>query len=140
MITRLLISSVAVVALTVGAASAHTHKARHARSMTFAAPAQPIPYAQLDHYLRASPRERRSIEMAAANTGATANTAATTSTDATATTDTTGASGATPEPMPPPPAAMPDNGAVNPPVGTTMGGAAGGGSVGGGPRPPVHPN
>lgn len=75
--TRLLIAGIAIGALAAGGASAHKTRHHHGRTMAYAAPAQPIPYAQLDHYLRASPKERRSIEMAAAaNTGATANAAA----------------------------------------------------------------
>ncbi|HEY2480697.1 MAG TPA: hypothetical protein VGI30_00695 [Caulobacteraceae bacterium] len=126
MITRILIAGVAIAALSTGA-SAHKTRHHHAsRVSTYAAPAQPIPYAELDHYLKASRAERKSIEMAAAaNTGTTANTAATTSeTSAPATTDTT-----TAPPAATPPTATPDTGAVNPPnPSTTMGGAAGGGT------------
>jgi hypothetical protein len=119
-ITRILIAGVAIAALSGGAASAHKsrHHARHGAGLTYAAPEQPIPYAELDHYLRASPAERRSIA-AAANTGGAANASATTS-------DTTAPA---PAPEANPPAATPDNGAVNPP--STMGGAAGGGTSNG---------
>ena len=75
----LLVASVAVAALAAGAASAHHHRYHHARShhvrsLAYAAPAQPVPYAEVDHYLRATPGERRSME--AANTGTSADTAA----------------------------------------------------------------
>jgi len=115
-ITRILIAGVAIAALSVGAASAKTHHhARSSRSMTYAAPAQPVPYAELDHYLHASRSERQSIETAAAaNTGNTANTAAT----APATTDTTTGAMTTP-PAANPPTATPDTGAVNPPAADT---------------------
>jgi hypothetical protein len=120
-IIRNLVAGVAIAALAAGAASAHKtrHHVRHSGggSAAFAEPAQPIPYAELDHYLHASPRERASIAMASANTGGSANTSATT------TTDTTAPAAA------PPPSATPDTGAVNPPNGaTTSGGDATGGS------------
>jgi hypothetical protein len=120
-IIRNLVAGVAIAALVAGAASAHKtrHHVRHSGggSAAFAEPAQPIPYAELDHYLHASPRERASIAMASANTGGSANTSATT------TTDTTAPAAA------PPPSATPDTGAVNPPNGaTTSGGDATGGS------------
>ena len=124
MITRILIAGVAIGALAAGGASAHTarhfHRAMREAKITYAAPAQPIPYAELDHYLRASPSERRSIEMAAgANTGAAANTSASmpgTSAPAPAAPDTS---------APPPAAAMPDTSAspapeAAPPAGTAV--------------------
>ena len=79
MITRLLIAGVAIGALAAGGASAHVrhhHRRAHSSGYSYAEPAQPIPYAEVDHYLRSSPRERRAIEMAAANTGGMANTSA----------------------------------------------------------------
>ena len=126
MITRILVTGVAIAALTAGAASAHKarHHARHG-GLTFAAPEQPIPYAELDHYLRASPAERRSIA-AAASTGGAANASATTS-------DTTTA----PAPANPP-AATPDNSAVNPPP-STMGGATGASSANDATQPHTQP-
>jgi hypothetical protein len=65
---KLLIASVAIVALAVGGASANTHK-KHSASTSgaYAAPAQPIPYAQFDTYMSASPDERRAI-LASADT------------------------------------------------------------------------
>jgi hypothetical protein len=65
---KLLIAGVAIVALAVGGASANTHKKHSAAtSGAYAAPAQPIPYAQLDAYMSASPQERRAI-LASADT------------------------------------------------------------------------
>ena len=64
---RHLIAGVAIAGLAAGAAQAHKahhHAYRHAHGLAYAAPAQPIPYAQLDQYLRASPAERNSIETA----------------------------------------------------------------------------
>jgi hypothetical protein len=59
----------------------HAHHNRMARNErrgagTYAAPDQPIPYAQLDAYLKASPRERMAMAQQA-NTGTTADTSAT---------------------------------------------------------------
>jgi hypothetical protein len=53
-----------------------THKASGERG-AYAAPQQPIPYAQLDDYMKASPRQRMAMEQGSANTGSTADTAAT---------------------------------------------------------------
>ncbi|HEY1415715.1 MAG TPA: hypothetical protein VGF42_07505 [Caulobacteraceae bacterium] len=79
MITRLLIAGVAIGALSAAGASAHVRH-HHARASTgagaYAAPQQPIPYTQLDTYMKASPRERRAIEMAAANNSAATNASA----------------------------------------------------------------
>ncbi|MGH7022715.1 MAG: hypothetical protein ACREEB_03890 [Caulobacteraceae bacterium] len=79
MITRLLIAGAAIGALAAGGASAHVrhhHRRAHSAGYSYAEPAQPIPYAEVGHYLRSSPRERRAIEMAAVNTGGMANTSA----------------------------------------------------------------
>jgi hypothetical protein len=46
------------------------------RGGAYAAPQQPIPYAQLDQYMKASPRQRMAMEQQA-NTGTTADTSAT---------------------------------------------------------------
>jgi hypothetical protein len=66
----------------VGAAAlcaAATAQAHH--SGTYASPNQPIPYSQLDSYLKASPSQRASMDTTgAANTGTPANTSATTGT------------------------------------------------------------
>jgi hypothetical protein len=119
---RLLIAGAAIGALAAGGASAHTarhfHRAMREASITYRAPAQPVPYAQLDHYLHASRAERKSIEMASANTGGAADTSASTS-------DTS--QGAAPMTEPSPAAAPPENGmtppassgAVNPPTSAT---------------------
>jgi molybdate transport system ATP-binding protein len=98
MIIRTLAAGVALAVLVSGAASA----APQAKAST--APKQPIPYSQLDAYLKASPKARASTDWwsGSASTGASADTSATVpSTDS--------------------PAAptMPTDGAVNPPA-TTM--------------------
>lgn len=54
----------------------HHHMARNERGGSYAAPQQPIPYAQLDQYMKASPRQRMAMEQQA-NTGTTADTSAT---------------------------------------------------------------
>lgn len=86
MIARLLIAGVAISALAfAGGATAKVrhHHGRHAMAhgmsgvaYTYAAPAQPIPYSDMDHYLHASRAERRSMEMAAANASTSAQPAA----------------------------------------------------------------
>jgi len=81
--SKLLISSLAIGAIAAGGATAHVrHASRDSAGSTYAAPAQPIPYAELDHYLHASRGERKSMEMATANggasTGSTTNTSAVT--------------------------------------------------------------
>ncbi|MBV8683340.1 MAG: hypothetical protein JO111_10730 [Caulobacteraceae bacterium] len=49
---------------------------RHSRGGQYAAPAQPIPYAQLDQYMKASPKERMAMAQQA-NTGTSADVSAT---------------------------------------------------------------
>jgi hypothetical protein len=78
MIARLLIAGVATGALAfAGGATAkarHHHATAHGMTgvaYTYAAPAQPIPYSDVDHYLHASHAERQSMQMAAANSSAT---------------------------------------------------------------------
>jgi hypothetical protein len=75
-ITKLLIAGAAIAALSSSAATAHVrhhhHHMLHAR-MSYAAPAQPIPYAQLNSYVGGSRRERMAI---GASTGMAADTAA----------------------------------------------------------------
>ncbi|HWD66405.1 MAG TPA: hypothetical protein VG227_00440 [Caulobacteraceae bacterium] len=77
MIARLLIAGVAIGALAfAGGATAKVrhHAKAHGTSgaaYTYAAPAQPIPYSDIDHYLHASRAERQSMETAAANSSAT---------------------------------------------------------------------
>jgi hypothetical protein len=116
--TKLLVASVAIAALAFGAANARTHH-RHmagAKASTYAAPAQPIAYSQLGAYLKASPRQRASMDFTSggASTGAAANTAATPP----ATTDTTAAPAAPAAPAAEaPPAATPP--AATPPADTT---------------------
>jgi hypothetical protein len=48
----------------------HARRARDARGGTYAAPAQPIPYAQLDTYMKSTPRERAAMSHGAATGGA----------------------------------------------------------------------
>ena len=72
--TLFLAAGAAALALTAGSAFA-AKRATHSAMVT---PPQPIPYAQLDAYLKASPKQRASNDWwAGANTGATADTAAT---------------------------------------------------------------
>ncbi|HXV01700.1 MAG TPA: hypothetical protein VG166_14500 [Caulobacteraceae bacterium] len=75
MITKLLVAGAAIAALSCGAATAHARHHHHLRhsGLTYAAPPQPIPYAQLDSYLRGSSRERMAI---GASTGVAADTSA----------------------------------------------------------------
>jgi hypothetical protein len=82
MIARLLIAGAAIGALALaGGATAktrhHSHQAMaHGASgtaYTYAAPAQPIPYSDMDRYLHASRAERQSMVMAAANSSATSS-------------------------------------------------------------------
>jgi hypothetical protein len=62
---HLLMTGAAVAALVAGAASATIHKPHHRSGSTsagmYAAPSQPIPYAELDGYLAAKPSERASM-------------------------------------------------------------------------------
>ena len=80
MIARLLIAGAAIGALAFagGATAKVSHHGHHATAHgmtgtanTYAAPAQPIPYSDMDHYLHASRAERKSMEMAAASSSAT---------------------------------------------------------------------
>jgi molybdate transport system ATP-binding protein len=101
MMIRTLAAGAALAMLVAGGASAGTHKGSTAST----SPKQPIPYAQLDAYLKASPKERASKDWwsGSASTGMSADTSATTS--ATTTTTTT-----TPAP----------DTSVNPPASTSM--------------------
>jgi hypothetical protein len=71
--TGLLITGAAIAALAAGGASATVHKSRqksHAMSANmYAAPSQPIPYAQLDSYLAAKPSQRASMGDSGAQMG-----------------------------------------------------------------------
>jgi hypothetical protein len=68
-----LITGVAVAALVAGGASATIHKSHHKSHMRgtdmYAAPSQPIPYAQLDSYLAAKPSQRASMGDSGASMG-----------------------------------------------------------------------
>jgi len=131
--SRLLVMGVALGALVAGGASANTrHHAARDSGGTYAAPAQPIPYAQLDHYLHASRSERKSIEMAAANTGASTGSTANTSASTNDSSQMNAPAGpSAPAASPPennsqsssmpggpvnPPATTPDNSAMTPPA------------------------
>jgi molybdate transport system ATP-binding protein len=84
MMIRTLAAGAALAMLVAGGASAGTHKGSTAST----SPKQPIPYAQLDAYLKASPKERASKDWwsGSASTGMSADTSATTSTTTTTTT------------------------------------------------------
>ncbi len=109
--SKLLIAGAAFAALSCGAASAH-----HGRTAAniYAAPDQPVPYAQLDGYLKATPSQRAQM---ASNTGAApvaANTG-TASTDAASTAPMAGSdtnAGMSSQPN----GGASANGAVNPPI------------------------
>jgi hypothetical protein len=76
---KILIAGVAIAALAAGGASATMHKKHSVSSAgAYAEPAQPIPYSQLDAYMKASPRERQQIlaSAATASTGSQADTSA----------------------------------------------------------------
>jgi hypothetical protein len=100
MMIRTLAAGAALAMLVAGGASAGTHKGSTAST----SPKQPIPYAQLDAYLKASPKERASKDWwsGSASTGMSADTSATTPTTTTTTT--------TPAP----------DTSVNPPASTSM--------------------
>ena len=111
--------------------------AKHAAAAV-AGPKQPIPYSQLDAYLKASPKQRMSkdwwsgetsVATAGATTGATANTSATASTPSPSLPgDTPSAPSAAPSAAPSlpatPPVDNPPSTAVNPPATATPGAPA----------------
>jgi hypothetical protein len=114
--TVLLAAGAAALALSAGQALANTHSKHHKGAATSAAgPTQPIPYAQLDAYLKASPSQRAKKDwwsgqpaLASSSGAATsgANASATTPSSSSATTpspsDTGAAPGANPvNPAPP---------------------------------------
>lgn len=84
--TVLMAAGAAALALGAGQALANTHHKHHADGATAAGPKQPIPYAELDAYLKASPARRAKQDwwtgesaVASSNAGsAAANTSATT--------------------------------------------------------------
>uniref|UniRef100_B0T513 Uncharacterized protein n=1 Tax=Caulobacter sp. (strain K31) TaxID=366602 RepID=B0T513_CAUSK len=132
MMIRTLAVGVALAALMSGAASAAPQAKTPAAA---ASPKQPIPYAQLDAYLKASPKQRASKDWwsGSASTGMSADTSAnmpaasTTTTTTTTTTDTAVNPPATTMPsessttMPATPPALPD--ATNPAPGSNLPGA-----------------
>lgn len=128
--TILLAAGAAAIALSGGQALAATPK-----SSAVAGPKQPIPYAQLNAYMKASPRQRsardwwsgQNMASAGASTGSAANAAATTTSgsDVRSTPDATpsaAAPDATPSPAAPD-ATAPSTGTVNPPSTATPGAA-----------------
>jgi hypothetical protein len=70
----LFITGAAITALVAGGASATIHKSHHKSHMgsaeAYAAPSQPIPYAQLDSYLAAKPSQRAAMMDSGASMGA----------------------------------------------------------------------
>ena len=71
---KVLIAGVAVAVMATGAVSAKTMK--HSTSGgSYAAPSQPIPYGQMDAYMKATPKQRAAMSAG----GASADTSATTS-------------------------------------------------------------
>lgn len=103
--TIVLAAGAAALALTAGSALAAKPGAKGASVM---GPSQPIPYSQLDAYMKASPKQRASKDWSSeASTGA--------STDTSATTSQPSESSATPPPSPAtPPVDNPSSGTVNP--------------------------
>jgi hypothetical protein len=121
----LLAAGVAAMVLTAGSslAAGSRHKSDKSAHATVAGPPQPIPYAQLDAYLKASPKQRASRDWSGgattASTGATADTSATarTSPSAAASPDTSAsppAAQTAPDTSSAPAAATPDQGKGDP--------------------------
>jgi molybdate transport system ATP-binding protein len=112
--TQVLFVGVAVALMAAGGASARAKMAGGA----YAAPSQPIPYSQLDAYVKASPKQRAAIVAsngAAASTGTAANTSAATMTNA-------------------------ETPAAAEPTGTTKGGMLSGSTTDTGSGAPVNPS
>ena len=104
----LLAAGAAAMALSAGSSlAASKHKSDKSAHAVVSGPAQPIPYAQLDAYLKASPQERASRDWSgsatAATTGSTANASATAP-----------SAGAAPDNSSAPSAASPDQGKGEP--------------------------
>src|SRR5262249_6714004 len=87
--TVLLVAGAAALALSAGQALATAHH-KHAGA-TIAGPKQPIPYAQLDAYLKAKPAQRAKKDWWAGQAGLASNSAATTAANASATAPAKGA-------------------------------------------------
>ncbi len=101
---KVLIAGVAVAVMATGAASAKTMK--HSMSGgTYAAPSQPIPYGQLDGYMKASPKQRAAMSASGMGTDASATTTAGSTMGAGATPDANGMT-TTPAPSATPSAPM----------------------------------
>lgn len=110
MMIRTLAAGVALAALVSGAASA-APQAKAKASATVAGPAQPIPYGQLDTYLKASAKQRASKDWwsGSASTGMSADTSATAPAASTSTTTTTDTAVNPPASMPSTPPALPES-------------------------------
>jgi hypothetical protein len=131
MMIKTLAAGVALTALVSGAAMA-APQAKANASAAVAGPSQPIPYAQLDAYLKASPKQRASKDWwsGTASTGASTDTSATAPAASTSTSTTTDTSvnPATSMPsdssasMPSTPPTMPD--AASPAPGSNLPGSA----------------
>ncbi|MBO9710802.1 MAG: hypothetical protein J7521_21585 [Caulobacter sp.] len=118
MMLRTLAACVALASLAAGAATA-APQPRAKAGAAVAAPKAPIPYGQLDAYLKASPKQRASKDWwnGSAATGA--------ATDTSATVPGSPAPATAPKPMPdgsvnPPPATMPDGSASMPSTPPTL--------------------
>jgi hypothetical protein len=87
---KVLLAGALIAALAAGAAEGRTHQATAKAGGAYAPPAQPIPYAQLDAYLKGTSKQRAAIlAQSSANTGTAVNASATTPASAPA--DTTAA-------------------------------------------------
>ena len=58
---KVLIAGVAIAVMATGAASAKTMKHKMSSGGSYAAPSQPIPYSQMDAYMKASPKQRTAM-------------------------------------------------------------------------------
>ncbi len=88
---KVLIAGVAVAVMATGAVSAKTMK--HSTSGgSYAAPTQPIPYGQMDSYMKASPKKRAAMSASGMGTDASATTTSGSSMGAGSTPDNNGMS------------------------------------------------
>ncbi len=109
---KVLIAGVAVAVMATGAASAKTMSGG-----TYAAPSQPIPYSQLDSYMKASPKKRAAMSASGMGTDASATTTSGSSMGAGSTPDSNGMSaGSTTSGSMSSDTTAPSTGAVNPPA------------------------
>jgi hypothetical protein len=128
----ILLAAGAIAVTMIGGSALAAPRHHKASSAAYAEPKQPIPYAQLGAYMKASPTQRASNDWwsgqtmaSSASTGSTANAAATA--PAASTPDTTPSASASPGPTTPPGSdassssttATPPSGEVNPPASST---------------------